>query len=234
MVTKKIITILVVILLVSAANVKAVGHKDFYSDGVIQHGDEYWNVGVYDTPSDHTIVDMTGGIVDSFGTFDESTINVSGGYVSSINAYDYSTINISGGAVYGLEAWENSSVNFSDGADVFAPRVRGSGTINMSGGIVDHIGAIESGNLNLYGGIVSDGLLARDLSVVNIFGYDLVKTDIGGKYAFGLVSGYWNDSTPFNINLNGSDTYSRVMLIPEPSTLLLFLISVPFVRRFIR
>lgn len=219
-----------VILFVGAVGYGA-GDKDFYSDGVIEDGDEYWNVGVYDTPPEHTTVDMTGGWVDSMATFDESTVNISGGEVWSIYAAEYSTVNVLGGSVLGLESWDNSLVHILNGAEVDGSRVRGSGTLNMTGGTVDHLGAIESGTINLYGGTILDRLYVTDPGTVYVFGYDLVKTPSGGTYGYGQVYGFWSNGLGFLINLNGEDTYTRVNLIPEPGTLLLFGVASLFVRR---
>lgn len=61
-------------------------------------------------------------------------------------------------------------------------------------------------------------------SIINVFGYDLAKTNTGGAYGDGQITGYWQDGSPFNINLRYSNTYSAVNLIPvpEPATFLLF------------
>ena len=59
----KIMTILVVVKLLIVSQVQAID-VDIYSDTVIQEGDYYDTVvNVYDTPPDHTTVDMTGGFV---------------------------------------------------------------------------------------------------------------------------------------------------------------------------
>lgn len=73
----------------------------FYSDGVIQEGDVYDKVEVYDTPPAHTSVNMTGGGVGYPGmsTFDTSVVNISGGWVGFLETHDSSTVNISGGWV---------------------------------------------------------------------------------------------------------------------------------------
>ena len=71
---------------------------DIYTDAVIEEGDIYNVVRVYDTLPDHTTLNMVGGMVDWIRTHDYSTLNVTGGNVSSLDAMSYSTVNISGSA----------------------------------------------------------------------------------------------------------------------------------------
>jgi len=227
----RIFLLVPVVLAMSVCNVRAAIDWDFYEDGTIGPGDEYWNVGVYDTPPDHTTINMLGGIVDSIGAYDESTVNISGGYVSTIGAFDFSSVNVFGGSVYSLAAYETGIVNVSDSADVFSLLAREYGVVNMSGGTVDHIDAFEFGTVNLSGGLVYDGLWAGDSGIINIYGYDLEKFSSGGKYGDGFVSGVWQNDVAFNLDFYGSGTYSRVALIPEPTTLALVMAGVLFLRK---
>ncbi|MHC4068397.1 MAG: hypothetical protein ACYS18_04215 [Planctomycetota bacterium] len=209
----KIITILAasVILCFSAFELTAMEDKIFTSSGQILPGEEWGNVYIY---NDDTIVDMLGGLVDGIATYDASTVNVTGGHINTFVALEFSTANLSGGYVYGLDVWDHATADFINNASVFAPRSCDFGTINTVSGIVDHIGAIDSGMLNLYGGVISNYLVALDSSVVNIFGNDLVKTSTGGHYGYGQVYGSWSDGITFTIDLNGSETYSHINLIP--------------------
>jgi hypothetical protein len=240
-VMKKIIATIAAVLMAvgCVAHAGGTGNWDIYNNAVIQEGDVYWTVRTFDTPPEHTTVDMTGGRAYGIHTYDASTlnfsggltevtayeesiVNVSGGTIYTIASWGSSTVNVYGGSVYVLYVWETSTANILEGADVDGGAgVRGAATINMTGGTVDRIGAIESGMVNLSGGLVLDSLGAEDSGIINIYGYDLDKVASGGKYGYGFVSGYWAGSTPFNIDLNGSETYSRVVLIPEPSTILL-------------
>jgi hypothetical protein len=233
------VTIAAVLLAVNCvAHAGGTGNWDIYNNAVIQEGDKYWTVRTFDTPPEHTTVDMTGGRAYGIHTYDASTlnfsggltevtaleesiVNVSGGTIYTIAAWNSSTVNASGGSVYSLEAWESSTANVWGEADVSSLGSRGSGVVNMSGGMADYVGAIESGTVNLSGGLVLDSLWAGDSGIINIYGYDLSKTASGGTYGYGFVNGYWSDNTPFSIYLDGSGTYSRVVLIPEPSTILL-------------
>jgi len=228
-----IITIMSAVFVMSISNVQAQIDWDFYDDGTIDPCDEYNNVGVYDTPPDHTTVDMLGGMVDSMGAFNESTINVSGGSVNSLYSFDFSNVNVLGGSVYGLDAYDTGTVNIWGDADVFSLLARDYGVVNMSGGIVDNLGAGEFGTVNLSGGIVSENLVAWDSGIINIYGYDLGKIETGGTFGDGFVWGQWEGEIPFSFDFYGSDTHSHVILyeIPEPSMLALIITSVLFLRK---
>ena len=143
---------------------------DIYSDAVIEDGDDYWTVRVFDSPPDHTTVDMTGGSANVIQTYDVSTLNMSGG-ITEVSAHDESTINMSGGTIYTLRAGESSTANVFGGfvnslhswdvgivnvwgeGDVFAVDTREEGIVNISGGTIDRVRVLELGIVNLSGGI---------------------------------------------------------------------------------
>jgi len=201
----------------------------FTSSGQILDGDEWGNVYIY---GDDTVVDMSGGNVDSMGAWDASTVNITGGYVSTLDARDSSTVDVSGGFVYGPTAFDSGTIVFSTSASGMALLARGNfGTVDMLGGTIDHVGAIESGTVNLYGGVISDRLFAWGSSTVNVFGDGLSKTSSGGVYGYGQVFGSWGDGSSFTIDLDMSETYSRINLVPEPSCVLLLGMGVLWLRR---
>jgi len=215
--TPKILIILAVVLFAGNGLYAVPVDKIFTSSGQILPGEEWENVFIY---NDGTIVNMIGGDVDGIATYDASMVNVTGGHVNTLDSLEFSIANISGGYVYGASAWSHAIINFSGNASAVNIGARDYGTLNMIGGTTNYIGAIDSGILNLHGGLVTDSLGVQDFSIVNIYGYDLVKTSIGGRYGYGRVYGFWLDDTPFTIDLNSSDTYSRINLIPEPSSLI--------------
>jgi len=230
----KIITvIMLMVLCVGTPQVQAAIDWDFYDDGIIQEGDEYNNVGVYDTPPDHTTVDMLGGIVDSMGAYNESTINMTGGFVHTLWSLDSSNVNMSGGWVHELSAYDTGMVNISGDADVVVLAAREFGVVNMSGGVVDYVGPTEYGTVNLSGGLVNEFLATYDSGIINIYGYDLAKSASGGGWGYGLVTGEWADETIFSIDFGRSETYSHVMLheIPEPSTVVIIITGLLFFRK---
>jgi len=207
--TKSILIVVGMVLMFLSAK----GHSltNFYDDAVIQEGDVYDYVHVYND----AIIDITGGIVTSLGAYDSSTINLSGGVLDSLSATESSTMNLYGDTQIG-------SLGDYD-----------SGITNMYGGTVDFMKAWNYSTVNLYGGIISEYLKAygtEDL-VISIYGYGFEYDTLAGDYGGGQLTGFWLDDTPFSIDLFGDpggpggapiDTYSHIVLIPEPATILLF------------
>jgi hypothetical protein len=73
--------------------------------------------------------------------------------------------------------------------------------------------AEETSMLNLHGGDVTSHVYAIGSSTVNVFGKNLTKTNTGGAYGHGQVTGDWMDGLPFVVDLKGADTYLHVNLI---------------------
>jgi hypothetical protein len=217
---EKIHTILILMLLSPAlcqATIVA-----FYTDGVIQDGDVYDYVSVYNNAK----VDMTGGTV-----------------TTQLKAYDSSTVNISGGVLHNTStSYESSStLNLSGNMQSDAVYIWDLGTLNMFDGT---IGSVQNHSIaNLYGGTISDYLLATArvgiTCTVNIYGYGFEYNPLAGDYRGGQLTGFWMNDTPFSIDLYYSDTpggpiidtYAHIVLIPEPSTLLLLGLGVLMQRR---
>jgi len=213
---EKIHTILILVLLSPAlcqATIVA-----FYTDGLIQDGDVYDYVSVYNDAT----VDMTGGIV-----------------TVQLGAYDSSTVNISGGVLHGVftsaGASTASTLNLSGSMQADAVGIWGLGTLNMFGGTVR---SVENNNIaNLYGGIISDYLWAT--STVNIYGYGFQYNPLAGDYRGGQLTGFWMNDTAFSIDLwylnvpyaPLIDTWPHIVLIPEPATLLLLGLGVLILKK---
>ena len=198
-------------------------YKNFYSDGTVQAGETWTNINIYDTPPAHTTVTMNGGsVTDSMGVFDAATFNMNSGHVGGLNAYELSMVNISGGSVSGLSLYNNATATLSQSGSISTANALNSGIFNMNGGTIGFLGANESSILNLRGGTITDSLGANSSAKINVFGYDLAKTNSGGTYGAGQVTGFWQNGSPFTINLTFVEAYSHINLIPEPTTLLLF------------
>jgi hypothetical protein len=244
------VTIIAIVVTIGACNLQGAIDWDFYDDGTIQEGDEYANVRLFDTPPDHTTVDMTGGSAYNILTYDSSTLNVSGGQ-TEVFAYNQSTINVNGGTIYTLEGYDSTNVNIYEGstnhvnanntstinifyyAELYTLDALDQGIVNMSGGTVDRLGSGGFGTVNLSGGIVSENLVAWDSGIINVFGYDLGKIETGGAFGNGFVWGKWEGEIPFSFDFYGSDTHSHIILheIPEPSMLALIMAGVLFLRK---
>ena len=223
----QISVILTMVLAMSVCNVFA-ENKVFTESGEILDGEVWDLVDIY---NDDTVVDMSGGSVDYISTFDSSTLNMSGG-LAEVGAFETSTINISGGSLFsGANAYDGGTVNLLDCDYSIDLRVYESGTGNMFGGTVEYLIAGDFGTLDLYGGVVTDSLGAWESSIVNVYGYDLDKTTIGGIYGYGQVSGFFMDDSAFTIDFSTPQTYSHVNLVPESGTLILLGFGVIIMKR---
>ena len=207
--TKIITIVLAAVILLGISEVWATSIA-FYEDGVIQDGDVYSSVAVLNSAT----VDMTGGIVTGIFT-----------------AYDYSTVNVSGGVLNILDSWDSATLNLFGDVQVHELGAVYSGTVNIFGGNVGLIEAWNQSTVNLYGGMISEYLEAygtEDL-VISIFGYGFNYDPLAGDYRGGQLTGFWFDDTPFSIDLYYEDepsgplidTWSHIVLIPEPATILL-------------
>lgn len=112
---------------------------DFYSDGLIQTGDEYSNP-PYDYVALHNsaILTMTGGQVEtSVITYGNSIFNFQGGQALSISAHDSSIVNISGGSISTVYLYDsqNATINLYGGNITmgFYGMLNAQNTINIYG-----------------------------------------------------------------------------------------------------
>jgi len=186
------LAILAVVMLFGVNLAQAVD-VDFYSDAIIRPGEDYDTVSVYDTPPDHTTVNMFGGIIEGVHSYDSSTFNVHEG-----------------------EMWRG--VFTSD-----------SSIVNIHGGSVTLEGSLftDSSTLNIFGGDVFLGApYAEDSSTINIYGYNFSEFP-----AFSLT-GYLADGTPFEfIELTHAISHINLIVVPEPTTLLLLGLGCLFLRK---
>jgi hypothetical protein len=238
----RIFTIVALILLFCTCRVQAAVNWDVYSDAMIQEGDIYNVVSIYDTPPDQTTVTMVGGLVDVMRPYDASTLNVTQGDIYTVGAMasstvnisgqaqirtlgvnEWSTVNISGGNVLGATATGYATLNISGGSVGGSVRVGDFSMMNMTGGEMSLLNVSEKAVVNLSGGIISEGIGSRSFEpdvTINFYGYDLVKTSSGGKYGYGQVYGFYMDGSEFSVDL-GEISQTSINLIPEPSTILL-------------
>jgi hypothetical protein len=245
------ILILVVLAIFWPGNVEATLNWDIYADAVVSNGEAYNVVSVYDTPPEHTSVNVIGGYIDVMRLYDASTADVTGGNMSSLGAVGYSTANIRGAAEIGSAVADDFGtlnifgghlqsagangqgvLNVSDAANIWMVSLFGDARMNMVGGEIARAQVFDSSILNLRGGVIVEGIGTRPghfEGSINVYGYSLVKTSSGGRYGLGQVYGFYPDGAEFVIDLGGG-IYPYVNLIPEPATVL-FLLSGAFLVR---
>ena len=157
----------------------------FHSNGVIQEGDIYDKVEVYDTPPAHTTVNMTGGYVHrpylatGMFTYDSSMVNISGGWVEALETYDSSTVNVTGGYV-GSEgryviSHDRSVVNLFEGGTLFGLsfcefHLQDSSMFDVSGGdVLLLVMPADSSVVNVHAGYIYN-MTPRGHSTINVYG----------------------------------------------------------------
>jgi hypothetical protein len=140
---------------------------------------------------------------------DTTVVDMWGGTVGDLYAQDSSTVNIYSGEIIGAR-----EVPFEKGLGAWY-----SSTVNIFGGYFCEITAFDSGTMQIHGGVI-DFIWGESTSApINIYGFDLILTEIGGEYDDGIVSGRWVDDNEFSIDLY-SNAYNQIILheIPEPCT----------------
>ncbi|MDH4240782.1 MAG: PEP-CTERM sorting domain-containing protein [Phycisphaerae bacterium] len=129
-----------------------------------------------------------------------------------LDIYNDVTLDIFGGDILRLAAFDTTITDWHDGTmDVLW--VNDNSIVNIYGGSLEEMAAIENGQINLYA-------------------YDIVHTTTGGHYGIGQVMGYYySDNSYFCFDLGNLETYSRINIIPEPSTLILISLGLLFLRK---
>ena len=172
-----------------AAHIVVEEDKTFTSDGVIQEGDIYRTVSVYDTAPDHTTINMTGGSVwgckagNGLYCFDSSIVNISGGTIDVLETHNQSTVNATGGAIGNecgssvIRTYNTSMVNISEGG-------------YLRGGSSAWIDLFDSSTLNVIGGDVGLFVFPSGASTVNVRDGRLLSIDLTGHSTVNMYGGY--------------------------------------------
>lgn len=199
--SKIIMVIMVTVVCLGTSEVQAL----ILNDGGV-HTIDYQlddNVWVEDSPSD-----------------DFTTLNiVDDGIIRDwVNVFDYSQVNMSGGSIgYDLLAWDNSQAVISGGL------------------IASELYAFGESYVEISGSIIGDELNVRDNSLVEIYGSVFMVDGIAVDYGpitmgtideFGRLSGTLTgtlDSGELINNAFNIDPDATIILVPEPSTLLLLI-----------
>jgi len=184
----------------------------FTDDGIIQDGDKYQDVLIYDDATVH----MFGGAVSNdlavFGTF-----NLFGGTTTDI--FNHGSVNVYGGEI------DYMGGNYAGGTYSIM--------MNIYGGIIREglgIGVGRFATLNIYGGDINTRLsIATDPEAsANIYGYAFQYDPDSA-----ILTGFLADDNPFTLTEVDAAEYDHLNLytIPEPGTVLLLGLGVVMLRR---
>lgn len=184
----------------------------------------------------NSTIDMTGGSTsEDFLLRGESTMNMSGGSIGEVSAMSNSTLNLSGGFIGNYFTLWSGILNVSGGSVGHTLGVAGSNIvdaeINISGGSFGHIFVKDRGNaeINVLGsafaldGVPIAGLVPGVPHIVSDREVTLtaVLAD-GSPYEFNLFTEF---SEELEFDRVSSNTTISVVLIPEPTSLLLIVMA---------
>lgn len=153
------------------------------------------------------------------------TVNTGDNYVS-VEAHDLAHGTVLGGLISNrLQYYDSSSGDIYSG-DVNALYVQDNATANVYSGsyINTYIGTYGDGILNVFGGRMPDRwLTSTDSSVVNLYVRNYTWQPGAGQWGDGRITGTWQDTTSFLVDLEGAQTFSHIVFhnVPEPSSILL-------------
>ena len=186
-------------------------------------------------------INIPGGLITYLRAYDSSQVNLSGGSISYCQAYGNQAfgnnrINISGGSINAhLEAFGNSQMSISGGSinclETFADS-----RVNISGGsfVNNSLYVYSNSEVDIFGGSFQRDLRVRDNGILTIHGSDFAVdgTPFGYGELTSIFGGYW-DNEPYR-HLTGTlfsgesiandfriALDAKIVLVPEPATLLL-------------
>ena len=179
-------------------------------------------------------IKMFGGSVDWLWAHDYSQVTFSGGSVDWLTATDDSQVTVSGGSVDWLMAPDRSQVTVSGGSigDLWASSYR---QVNISGGSLNGLRARGTCQVDISGGIIGgggqiDGIMAADNCTVTVFGSNFNYGYGPIQDSHGILTGILLNADPLNAHFEIWDD-AKIVLVPEPATLLLLSLGAVMVRR---
>jgi len=199
-----------VCMFVFAASLQAETITIFDSNGTISGGDSYDTIVV---KGDGTVVDMTGGDVNTVITMETATFSVSGGNIRwNVRSYDSSTVNLSTGSLSEIYSFGESRINIygdvsigygmylynsavatisSHDAAINEVYCTGRSVLNLFAGTVSYIDAYRNSTVNMSGGNVTYYIGARGEGRrrINISGGTVSDLEIYGSSITRLSGG---------------------------------------------
>jgi hypothetical protein len=114
---KKSLFIATILLLCGGLVQATIVDVNIYSDAVIEDGDEYGTVNIYDTPPNQTTVTMTGGDISYVNIYDTASLNCNDGELHFLYLHDNATATILGiDYLSGLELHDSSELHIHEGS----------------------------------------------------------------------------------------------------------------------
>ncbi|MHC4212830.1 MAG: PEP-CTERM sorting domain-containing protein [Planctomycetota bacterium] len=204
------------------------GQSHTINDNTYQETDTHLRLdyGLINTPGTHVDLVNGGTVGGSIQAYNDASLNMSGGFVGGgVHALDTTNITISDGHIwYNVSAYHNSNITITGGT---------AGNQINGGSVLAHQNSI----ITISGGTFNESLFATTNSTIYLEGtgfqvdghelsYGDALRDFGnenGFYLSGFITGTLADgisqlNNPFNIE---AESTANIIIIPEPSTLLL-------------
>ena len=142
----------------------------------------------------------------------------------AVTEWTYGDHTVGSGDTYDIvKIYNDVTLSILDGGQIGGLETYDITLTEMFGGALDTLLAYEESRVHLRGGDIGT-VIARADEVVHIYGLEFEWTPEEFNPARGVLTGLWEDNTPFSINLRDCPPSSgKVVLhvIPEPATLLL-------------
>ena len=212
-----------------------VTHLEVSTGGVIGHVEAHNN----------STANINDGQFETVTAFNNSTVNINDGFFTiGIAGIDNSVVTISGGQAVQLVAAGNSTITVSDTASFWSVFPEGNSSVTFNGGFInDRLWAFENSIVSIRGGefyrlddippnqdfgFVTD-FVAAEQSTIYLYGNNFsvggVALDYGDNLrdfgGGGIITGVLSDGSLLN-NYFGLSDEANIIIIPEPTTLLLF------------
>lgn len=214
-----------------------------------------WVRGIFNV-RDSSQINMSGGeIMYDLCAYENSQANISGGSIGGyLWAWDNSQVNFSGGEIiYDLCAYSDRQLNISGGSIGRGLITGDIGLVNITGGSIGSdswayaLWAYNNSQVNISGGSIGGYLWTWDSSQVSITGGSIgdlyvrsnsqITIDGSGfNYPYGTITGDGRltgtlaSGDPIDSYFSTDPyAYARILLVPEPATLLLLGFGVPII-----
>ena len=174
---------------------------------------------------------FSGGSEDSVEMYLEATAEITGGWISELRTYDNTLAEVNGGSLGAILSYDQSELEFTGASNSSLIKAFNSSEIRIDGGSIHSMETVDNSIANIYSGSFTN-IEAENLSLINLFVEDDYTIDYsGGDFSSGLISGRWLETgTDFSFSVVDTETLSHIQFIPEPSTLLLFLLGMSVLR----
>lgn len=180
-----------------------------------------------------SIINISGGDIYNLIAYDSSQMTISGGSINYFSPSGDSQIDILGGSITSLNANSRTKADIT-GGEITSIQANEYSEIDILGGLIIDLYAREHSQFNVSGGQFGEWIAAGGDAAITIIGsgFAVDGTDVGYGELLSITGGYYEGEpqrlltgtllngdpleVPFRIGESG-----RVILVPEPATLLL-------------